>query len=76
MASVRFLKHHANHKVQRTLFQILVSQTEESFLTRIGFISRSGMGIWVGLFGFFFQLYLAFSFHFSQADICRVRPVP
>lgn len=54
MASVCFLKHHANHKVQRTLFQILVSQTEESFLTRIGFISRSGMGIWVGLFGFFF----------------------
>lgn len=34
-----FFKHHANHEVQKTLFQILVSQTEERFLTRIGIVA-------------------------------------
>lgn len=47
MTSFCFLKHRGNHKVQNTLFQILVSQTEESFLRRIGFSSLSGMEIFV-----------------------------
>lgn len=62
---------HGNHKVEKTLFQILVSQTEKSFLTRIGVIACHKWGFVLG-----FQHCLPFSVCFPQGDVFRARPMP